>query len=155
ERLDGIKDARDFAFVAREHDAIGERIGDEQEPFDREIAYIDWATRRDLVLALDRDLDLRRFFLAVARPQRADDAASEVLQEFGFFRGRKPDKYDNTIAEQDRDPVRARAHGQGQRRNARQLFVAFERGGVDAIAHEHGAQLRLVAERGQVGRIHR
>ena len=66
ERLHGVEDVGDLSFVAPEHDALGQRVGNDQQPFQREFPNQDGSTDRDRLFGFLRYLYLGPFFLVAA-----------------------------------------------------------------------------------------
>jgi hypothetical protein len=87
------------------------------------------AGRRDLLVFVGRDLDLRRLLLAVSKT--SNDAPRKTLQYFVFLLCRHAKKYDNAITEEHDKQTSFDTEGQG---SCRHNLVTLEPGGVDTIA---------------------
>ena len=79
ERLDHLDDRGYLALVARENDAFGERIRDDDHMLRRNGAQLNWTAGQDLLVFIGHDLDDRSLVLTRldwadnARLQPADD----------------------------------------------------------------------------------
>ena len=90
EGLHDVEDAGRLALVAGERGALGERVGDDDEPLRRERLQVDRAARRNLVLLVGGDLDDRALLL-VAR-ELADDPLPKRADDVVLLERRKPDR---------------------------------------------------------------
>ncbi len=52
----------------RKHDALGQNVGNNQQPLGRHRPYQDWSSRRDLILIFVRKFYDRGFFLVSIEP---------------------------------------------------------------------------------------
>ena len=84
ERLDGFEHGGHFAFVARQHHALGKRIGNYDQMIRRHCLQHDRAAWKNLILLVGRKLDENGFFFG--RFDRADQALLQAAQNFVFFR---------------------------------------------------------------------
>src|SRR3954470_10274691 len=72
ERLDELETGRDVMLRARQRRTLRQRVGDHEQPLGRERLHVDRSAGRDLILAIGRELDDRRFLLAPRElPERA------------------------------------------------------------------------------------
>ena len=128
ERLDGVEDVGDVLFVMGEHDALGQRVGDDQQPLQRRVQHRNRSADGDRFAAFARDLDLRPFLLI--RRDLADAARMQAFEKLPLLVRGETEKHHGAIAKHHGEPARADPH---RERRARDDF-ALETGRVDAVA---------------------
>ena len=137
ERLDGVEHVGDLPFVVRQHDALGERVGDDQKPFQRHLAHQNRAARRDQFFGFLGNLDFRPLLLG--RSDGAEGARLQALEEIGFLLGREADEHHNAVAKHHGQSVFSDPHR--ERRAGEDL--PLEAGCVNAIADQEGVRREL------------
>ncbi|CCE04936.1 hypothetical protein BRAS3843_120109 [Bradyrhizobium sp. STM 3843] len=137
-RLDRIEHVGDLALAAAEHHALGERIGDDEQPFHGKLLDDDRAAHLYRLVRLARDLDLGGLLLGrIDQPERP---RPQALEKLGLFRRRHADEDDDAIAKHHRNAARSDADGE----RCRVQHLALEARGVDAVGdlQRAGGELR-------------
>ena len=130
-------DVGDLPFVAPEHDALGQGVGDDQQPFQRKFPNQNRSAHGNRFFGFLRHLDLRPLFLG--RRDQAEGSGAQFLEKLRLLVGGQADEHGNAVAEQHRQSICADAHGQ---RRARQ-HLALEAGRIDAVAEQQGVRGEL------------
>src|SRR5262245_15935721 len=102
-RLNDFDDLADLAFVARQRHVLGQRVGDDQEAGRCKVAHRNRAARRDLIVAVGRDLDRDGFVLWPR--EWAGNPRPQTTNELILLDQRKSDEDDGPVAEQHRVAV--------------------------------------------------
>jgi hypothetical protein len=134
ERLDLVEHCRNLALVTREHHALRQRIGDDDQVLRGERLEDDRAAGKDLVVLAGIDLDRRNFLLR--RIERTDHPRAQLAQHLVFLRRHEADERGDAVAKQRHVTVGAAAVGQ-RRRSDHLQAVDVRR--VDAVAEQDGA----------------
>ena len=130
-RLDAVEDAGDPFLVPGEAHALGEDIGNHQQPFCRHLTQVDDAGSVDPLVAVRIDDDLRLFSLGIV--QRLADDALQAAQESRFFHDLQIEHDHGAVAEQHGHAALASRDGE---RHHRQAVAAVEGAQVNPLADQ-------------------
>ncbi len=147
ERLDHLDDRRHLALVARQHDTLGERVGDDEHVLGCDRAQQDRAARENLLVLVRCDLDGRALVLALR--DGPDDALAQPAQDLVFLQHGHAEQHHHAIAEHGHHAVAARP--KGERRGGKDVG-ALEARRVDAVAKQDGPH--FAAHGGRRGGAH-
>src|SRR5581483_550095 len=130
ERLGHFEHLAHLALVARERHVLGERVGDDEQAWRRQVAHDDLSAGDDLVVLLGSDLDDRALVLG-ARIGR-DDARAQAAQDLVLLDRRKPDEHDDPVAKQHRVTS---VHAERERRRGDDV-AALQHRRVEPVAEQ-------------------
>jgi len=99
EGLDPVEYVGDLPFVMPEHDAFGQRVGDDQEPFQRKFPDQDRSADRDRFFGFFCNLYFRPLFFG--RRDLAVGSSLQPLQKIRLLFGRQADEHHDAIAKKD------------------------------------------------------
>src|SRR5215217_4232181 len=134
ERLHQVEDSRRLALVAGQSGALGESVGDDDEPLRREVSQIDRTARRNLVILVGGDLDDGR--LLVVPHELAADPLAQRPDHIVLLQRRQADQDDDAVAEQSDESLLSSPEGE---RTRGQKIAALEPCDVESVADQKGA----------------